>query len=100
MHETVIIEVAGIKREVDKELATLIQTLDHLGIKTTNCCQGDRRHRGYISIQLGEHTHFEFYPEKNVLTIRWVRPEYARDSLPVESFFHTETGVVRASEMN
>ena len=97
MHDSIIIEVNGKKRQIDKELVPLILELNHLGLKTTNSCQGSLHNNAYLSIQLDEKSHFDYYPEKNVLTIRWDRS--GKDHLPVESNIITKTGINRFSEI-
>ena len=83
MHDTVIIEVNGKKREVDTEIASLILELHRVGLKTTNSCQGTSNNYAYLSIQLGKTSRFDYYAEKNILTIRWDRS--GKDHIPVES---------------
>jgi len=96
-HDGEITEINGKKKDIDKEMIPLIQELNRLGLKTTNCCQGDKNHNAYVSIQLDEKSRFCYYIEKNVLSIRWDRGGI--DHMPTEPFIIAENEVIRVSEI-
>ena len=103
MHDAVIIEVNGKKREVDRKVAPLIQELNKLGLRTRHSCQGGHSKNGggraYVSIQLDEESNFHYHIEEKILTIRWNLPEQKEKFMPVEPFIVTNFGVYKFSEI-
>ena len=97
-HKQKTILVDGKQVVVDEELALLISELNHLGLKTANCCQGGTEAVpfAYISVCLDD-GYFCYDPDTKILTFRWNRT--AQKVLPKSSYVHVKDGILRIDEL-
>lgn len=76
LHPSTFINIPGWgSAEIDNELVPLITELNKMGLKTRQCCQGDKNCSKYISIDL-KNLHVSVNPTNGPngsLTIEWDR---------------------------